>query len=123
MGESSLISISIGLALTMAIGLVVAGVTWGRLTQQLKAMEQKFAELQRAIAHLDRAGSADAEALSRRYHDLASKVADLELRCALIERDAGIPVVAREDRTPVVTMPRRRSPSGGHPAPDPGESR
>lgn len=123
-GESTLVSISIGLAIALAGGLFLAGTTWGRLMTQLKAMEQKFGELQKAIAHLDRAGSADAEALSRKAHQLSSQVGDLELRCALIERDLGIPVGRREDRTPVTSMPHRlRSPSGGHPTSGPDESR
>jgi hypothetical protein len=51
-GESTLVSISIGLAIALAGGLFLAGTTWGRLMTQLKAMEQT-PEIQRRIKYLD----------------------------------------------------------------------
>lgn len=117
--ESSLLSLSVGLLIMAAAGFTVAGVTWGRLTSKMVTLSEQLADLRKAITHLDRAGREDSVALGQRYHDLASRVQDLEVRAKLLEHEAGIPIHAREDRTPVTTMPRRqRLPSGGHGTPD-----
>lgn len=105
--NSTTISITIGAIASFAGGLVWLGWLTGRLFSRLDALAKKQDGLVSAVTALDKAARADAVHFGQRWHDLSSIVHDHELQLALLNRELGLPIGPRSERTPVQTVPRR----------------
>lgn len=101
MAETTSLTITVGLGITIATALVWLGVTWARLTAQLGRLTEVLAKLERELDELDKAHKNEIDALRKKQHEIANVFADHTVRLVLIERELGVvegPVADR--RTP-----------------------
>ena len=109
MDESTSLTITVGLGITIATALVWLGVTWARLTAQIGRLTEVLSRLERELDELDKAHKAEVSALSAKHHAMANAFADHTMRITLLERELGVvegPIADR--RTPRPHLPSGR---------------
>lgn len=107
--DSTTITITVGVLLSIASGLTMFGWTTGRLFARLDALSSKQDGLLTSMHAIEKDARANATQLGQRFHAMNRVVQDHELRIALLCREVGLPVGPMADRTPVVAIPPHRS--------------